>query len=123
SRSRRRSSRTAWHRMECGRRRRTRRARQQPYLRSDRLVSQAELFERGGCGLELDAEERGDRHHVAVADGEHLAVEVLALHLDEAQVGAQQALLLAVHPRQAGQVDGDLGALVERGPPLLAAVV
>ena len=76
--------------------------------------AQAQLVETAAHGVRCHAEEAGDGPEVLGADGDHPAVEVLALHLDHAEEAAQEVSLGTADRVQLGQVDGDLLVAVPR---------
>src|SRR5581483_3278508 len=67
---------------------------------------EAEVVQAAAHAVGGHVEQATDGPHVLGADGDHPAVEVLALHLDHAQVAAQQLALGRGDRLQAGEVNG-----------------
>src|SRR5207248_8204041 len=70
--------------------------------------TQAQGVEAMDDAVGVGAEEAGDGAQVVAADGEHPAVEVLALHLDHLEVALQHVGLGLGEPLEGREVDGDL---------------
>jgi len=67
--------------------------------------AESHLFEAHLGSVFVDIEDAGNGAHVVTADGEHPAVEVLALDLDHSQVAREHLGLVVAHLLQTGQID------------------